>query len=265
MNAKVRQQLKNRKRKLLRRISVQHGKWQSPMIRPANTKIELAQKQQAITCGGLATVIQLIKTLGLRKEINHAAKVLKLHLPYDEADHIFNIALNLLAGGTCLDHIEHRRNDEAYLDALGTQRIPDPTTAGEFCRRFSHVQLIEVMQAINRVRQRVWKQQEGDFFDCATIEADGTIVETAAEKKEGIGISYKGKWGYHPLVVTLAEPRNCFTSTIALAIKSANKTRRFSTTLQSSNARRRAFERSFCVATRHSLPPNTWIAGMSRE
>ena len=131
--------------------------------------------------------------------------VLKLHLPYDEADHIFNIALNLLAGGTCLDHIEHRRNDEAYLDALGAQRIPDPTTAGDFCRRFSHVQLIEVMQAVNRVRQTVWKQQEDRFFDCATIEADGTIVETAAEKKEGIGISYKGKWGYHPLVVTLAE------------------------------------------------------------
>jgi hypothetical protein len=61
------------------------------------------------------------------------------------------------------------------------------------------------MQAINRVRQTVWKQQEETFFDCATIEADGTIVETAAEKKEGIGISYKGKWGYHPLVVTLAE------------------------------------------------------------
>ena len=75
-----------------------------------------------------------------------------------------------------------------------------------------------VMQAINRVRQRVWKQQEDRFFDCATIEADGTIVETAAEKKEGIGISYKGKWGYHPLVVTLAETKNCSTSTIALAI-----------------------------------------------
>ena len=24
----------------------------------------------------------------------------------------------------------------AYLDALGARRIPDPTTAGDFCRRF---------------------------------------------------------------------------------------------------------------------------------
>jgi hypothetical protein len=205
VNAKLRQQLRKRKRKLLRRISVEHGKWQSPMIRPATTKVELAEKQQAVTCGGLAAIVELIKTLELRKELNRSANVLKMHLPYDEADHILNIALNLLAGGTCLDHIELRRNDEAYLDALGAERIPDPTTAGDFCRRFSHVQILLVMQAINRVRQTVWKQQEETFFDCATIEADGTIVETAAEKKEGIGISYKGKWGYHPLVVTLAE------------------------------------------------------------
>ena len=51
----------------------------------------------------------------------------------------------------------------------------------------------------------VWKQQEESFFDQATIEADGTMVETDGEKKEGIGINYKGQWGYHPLVVTFAE------------------------------------------------------------
>ena len=160
VNVKVRQQLRKRKRKLLRRISVKQGKRQSPMIRPTTTKIELAEKQQAVTCGGIAAIIELVKTLGLRNELNKAASVLKVHLPYDEADHILNIALNLLAGGTCLDHIEHRRNDEAYLDALGAERIPDPTTAGDFCRRFSHQQLLLVMQAINRVRQTVWKQQE---------------------------------------------------------------------------------------------------------
>lgn len=205
MNVKLRQQLQKRKRKLQRRISPHDGMWQSPMIRPATTKLELSEKQQAITCGGLAAIIELIKTVGLRKELNSAANVLKLHLPYDEADHIFNIALNLLAGGTCLDHLEHRRNDESYLDALGAERIPDPTTAGDFCRRFNETQLIFIMQGINRVRQLVWRQQDDDFFDCATIEADGTMVETTGEKKQGIGINYKGQWGYHPLAVTLAE------------------------------------------------------------
>ena len=35
-----------------------------------------------------------------------------------------------------LDDIELRRNDEAYLNALGAAALPDPTTAGDFCRRF---------------------------------------------------------------------------------------------------------------------------------
>jgi len=119
VNAKVRKHLQKRKRKLLRRISVEHGAWQSPMIRPSQTKIELAEKQQAISCGGIAVIMQMINQLDLRKHINQSAAVLKLHLPYDESDHIFNIALNLLAGGSCLEHLELRRNDEAYLDALG--------------------------------------------------------------------------------------------------------------------------------------------------
>jgi len=175
------------------------------MIRPAITNLELSERQQAVNCGGLSVILELIKSIDLRKHINKAAQVFKVQLPYDEADHIFNIAFNLLTGGKRLEHLENRRNDEAYLNALGAERIPDPTTAGDFCRRFNGVKLIEVMQGINDARQVVWKQQEESFFDQATIEADGTMVETTGEKKEGIDINYKGQWGYHPLVVTLAE------------------------------------------------------------
>ena len=63
--------------------------------------------------------------------------LLKRHLPYHESDHVLNIAFNILAGGKRIEHLELRRNDEVYLDALGAERIPDPTTAGDFCRRFS--------------------------------------------------------------------------------------------------------------------------------
>ena len=32
-----------------------------------------------------------------------------------------------------LEDIERRRNDEAFLNAIGADSIPDPTTAGDFC------------------------------------------------------------------------------------------------------------------------------------
>jgi len=107
----------------------------SPMIAAKTIQYELAEKQQAVSAGGIGAIMRLIGRLYLREQINQAIPLLKLHLPYDEADHVFNIALNLLAGGTCLDHLEPRRTDEAFLNALGAERIPDPTTAGDFCRK----------------------------------------------------------------------------------------------------------------------------------
>lgn len=219
MNANLRRQLKHRKRQLQKRIDKREGKTCTPMIRPLRTRYELAEKLEAVSCGGIGMIMQLINQVGLRNHINRWAPVFKLYAPYDEADHVLNIALNLLAGGTCLEHLEHRRTDEAYLDALGAQRIPDPTTAGDFCRRFDGVKLLFFMQGINAVRQKIWKQQSDDFFDQATIEADGTMVETRGEKKEGIGINYKGQWGYHPLVVTLAETKEL----LYLANRSGNR------------------------------------------
>lgn len=207
VNAKLRRQAKARKRKMLRRIDKSNWSGSSPMIKPPALKYELADKQQAIAAGGIGTLVELAKRLNLRKQINQAIPLFKLHLPYDEADHVLNISLNLLAGGNCLEHIEDRRCDEAYLNALGAQRIPDPTTAGDFCRRFSTADILNLMNAFNRVREKVWRQQPDEFFESAIIEADGTQVETSAEKKEGIGINYKGQWGYHPLVVTLANTR----------------------------------------------------------
>ena len=75
--------------------------------------------------------------LGLAGAIDGRLHLLKYHLPYHESDHVLNFAYNALCNGTCLDDIELRRNDLVFLDAIGADRIPDPTTAGDFCRRFT--------------------------------------------------------------------------------------------------------------------------------
>jgi hypothetical protein len=117
---------------------------------------------------------------------------------------VLGVAYNILCGGTCLQDIELRRQNEVYLDALGAQRIPDPTTAGDFCRRFDEATLEALQTAINETRQRVWRAQPAAFFEEAIIDADGTLAETTGQCKAGMDIAYDGVWGYHPLVVSLA-------------------------------------------------------------
>lgn len=207
MQRKRQRQLEKRKRRAKKRIDKANWNGQSPMIDPPTIHYELAERTQAIAAGGLGVVQELVRQLGVAESINRVCPIFKFHLPYSEADHVLNVAYNLLAGGTCLEHLELRRSDEAYLDALGAQRIPDPTTAGDFCRRFSTWDVFALMEAFHEPRLKVWQQQPAEFFERAIIEADGTLVETYGERKEGLGMNYKGQWGYHPLVMTLANTR----------------------------------------------------------
>jgi hypothetical protein len=175
-----------------------------PAITASNIRYELAERSRAISAGGIGVIHCLVKALGLDEAINRRVKLLKLNMPYHESDHVLNIAYNALAGGTCLEHLELLRTNEVYLDALGARRIPDPTTAGDFCRRFEAWDIHLLQETINEARLTVWRQQPEEFFDEATIDGDGTIVETDGECKQGMDISYKGEWGYHPLLISLA-------------------------------------------------------------
>jgi len=204
VNTKIRKQLAARNRRIQRRLDKTRFGRDCPVIAASNVQYEIADRTQAIAAGGIGMIHQMVKRLDLDGQINRWLNIFKIYLPYAESDHVLNIAYNLLAGGTCLDHLELRRQDEAYLNALDAQRIPDPTTAGDFCRRFSTLHVNRLMGLLNETRLKVWKCQPDEFFAEARIDADGTMVETTGQCKEGIDINHKGEWGYHPLLVSLA-------------------------------------------------------------
>ena len=195
-----------RRRRIERRLRPRTWKAQSkPMYRARNIHYEQSDRVRGLASGGIGAMHRLAQHTGLVDAIDRHVELLKKHLPYHESDHVLGIAYNVLCGGTCLQDLEVRRQDEVYLDALGTQRIPDPTTAGDFCRRYDEPAIEALQAAINETRVRVWRAQPAAFFDEAIIDADGTLAETTGQCKEGMDIAYNGVWGYHPLVVSLAK------------------------------------------------------------
>jgi hypothetical protein len=197
--------VRHRKRRLRNRLDRDNfPESDGCVMRASNIHFELAERTLATNYGGIGLMHQLARESGLIDAIDQNLNLFRVHLPYHESDHVLNIAFNAFCDGTCLEDIEHRRQDEAYLNALGAERIPDPTTAGDFCRRFDVSHIDALHQAYDETRLKVWARQPASFFTQAKIDADGTIITTTGECKEGMDISYKGDWGYHPLIVSLA-------------------------------------------------------------
>ena len=202
----VRQKLSREKRQIEQRLKaavvVNEGE---PVLRGGNIEYELSARASGIAHGGMGMVQRVVRRIGLAEAIDANVSVLKIHKPYHESDHVLNIAYNTLCGGERLDDIELRRNDRVMLDALGTASLPDPTTAGDFCRRFGEQSIHGLMDGINETRLKVWARQPETFrAETARIDADGTIIPTLGETKEGMDIAYNGVWGYSALVVSLA-------------------------------------------------------------
>jgi hypothetical protein len=208
VNLKLRQQLRARKRKIQRRLDkTKFPKKPGPVLAGANLRYEISDRVHGLSYGGISLFQQLARDIGLVDALNARLGIFKIRLPYTESDHILNIAFNALCNGQCLQDIELRRNDVHFLDALGAQRIPDPTTAGDFCRRFTRDHLNRLQDIFDDVRVSVWQHQPANFFRQALLDADGTLVPTTGQCKQGMDIAYNGVWGYHALVVSLANTR----------------------------------------------------------
>ncbi len=196
------------KRKLQKRLARKFWSDQSqPMFGSVNIHYEMAQRTRAIGFGGIGAIHTMVRRLELDEAINRDLSLLKVHVPYFESDHVLNIAYNVISGGSCLEDIDRLRDDTSYTHSLGAERIPDPTTAGDFLRRFHSTDIEALQEIYNQKRRQVWALQPASFRAEAVIDVDGSHAATTGECKQGMDISYKGIWGYAPLIISLANTK----------------------------------------------------------
>jgi hypothetical protein len=208
VNRTYRKILRNRKQRIERRLRPKSWPEQPrPMLKASNIHYEMGERTAAMNCGGIGAIHLMVQRLGLVEDIDQNLQLLKVHLPYHESDHVLNLTYNLITGGQRMEDIELHRQDEVFLNGLGAERIPDPTTAGDFTRRFEVDDIVALEECINRARLAVWKVQPEGFLQEAFVDVDATVARTYGECKEGMDISYKGIWGYAPLIVSLANTK----------------------------------------------------------
>jgi hypothetical protein len=205
VNTSVRRKLANSKPRLERRLDKTTLRGcAEPLMTARNIHYAIGERSRGMTVGGIGAMHQLVRRSGLVDAIDQRLAVLHIHLPYHESDHVLALAYLPLCGGTCIQDRELLRNDEVFLAALGARRIPDPTTAGDFCRRFTPDTIQTLLDIFHDTRVRGWAGQPAAFFEQAIIARDGFLVETTGQCKQGMDIAYDGTWGYHALVLSLA-------------------------------------------------------------
>ena len=115
----TRKKLAESKRRITERNKHKVGDNTSPMFSMRSVRFEIADRTQATSYGGLSLIHALAHQCGLVDAIDRRLQLLKTHFPYFESDHVLNIAYNALSGGRCLEDLELKRNDEAYLNLIG--------------------------------------------------------------------------------------------------------------------------------------------------
>src|SRR3989440_11611831 len=153
-----------------RKVAARHGlagHWgdrPAPMLSSGKVSYEVGANIDATCYGGIAAVHRLVTRLGLPDQINDRLRLLKRHLPYHESDHVLNLAYNVVCGGTRLEDIERLRHDGAYMNALGADLIPDPTTAGGFLPPLTRAPAGQAVGGANPGGPQPWARRGRDLL-----------------------------------------------------------------------------------------------------
>ena len=185
------------------------------VLRTPKLHIEVSDRMHATCFGGAALVIALWRKLDGARVVDDRVNVLRRHRPYHESDHVLAQALNLVVGGTCLEDLTRLQHDPAFLRMLGGDRLPDPTTAGDFLRRFDDAanpgSLAALRRAVDELQTRAWarhrkdrKRRRGQRGRLVLLDVDSKIRAFTGNQKEGADLSFKGTWAHHPVLLTCA-------------------------------------------------------------
>jgi hypothetical protein len=137
---------------------------------------------------GLSLLCVMAEALEIPRILDEHIQVKQRERGYPESEHILALAANAFIGGDFLDDLEALQEDVAIQKAIGRKDIPDPTTAADFCRRFTLGHILQFNRALGEIQGRVHRLRPK--MKAWTIDTDAKAHEVFGEKKEGAARNY---------------------------------------------------------------------------
>jgi len=173
-------------------------------VRPGHTvRLEVTDEPLTVHTG-LSLFYAMAETLEIPRILDEQVKVKERESGYPESEHILALAANAFIGGDYLDDLEALREDVAIQRAIGRRDIPDPTTAGDFCRRFTLGHILQLNRAFAKIEREVYKRRR-EKITSWTIDVDAKVQEVYGAQKEGAARSYNGIYSLQTMYAFVEE------------------------------------------------------------
>ncbi len=167
------------------------------------SRIEVACDAGGLTSrSGTALLSGLADALGLTSALSEALRVHSRKVRHEPGRVVRDLAVMLADGGDCLSDLGALRDQEVLFGAVASE-----ATAYRCLERLGAEQLTAVREARAAARARAWGL--GEMPRRLVLDIDATLV-TAHSEKEGAAGTYKGGFGFHPLL--------CFEATTGEAL-----------------------------------------------
>jgi len=152
---------------------------------------------------GLSLFYAMADALEIPRTLDEQIRVKERERGYPESEHILALSANAFIGGDYLDDLEALREDVAIQKAIGRKDIPDPTTAADFCRRFTLGHILQFNRAMAQIHGRVHRLRPK--MTAWTIDTDAKAHEVYGEQKEGAARNYNGIYSLQAMYSFVSE------------------------------------------------------------
>jgi len=159
--------------------------------------------ERVVVNAGIVLAVKLGRRLGLEALVDAAVGLGGRPGAARPGRKVLSLVHAMLLGADCIDDCEILR--AGRTEAILGHRAMAPSTLGTFLRSFSFGHVRQLDRVLGQALGRAWRAGAGPGKGRVVIDIDSFLGEVYGHAKQGAGVGYTNRLGYHPLVATRAD------------------------------------------------------------